>query len=95
MYKRQGQVESFETDLVAHGFDAPVHATFIRAPVVVGTGPDVQVLASLPESAGGGIVAVAQGNLLATAFHPEVSGDTRFHEMLLARIRGREVGGGR
>ena len=90
-----GQVESFETDLVAHGFDAPVHATFIRAPVVVETGPDVQVLASLPESAGGGIVAVAQGNLLATAFHPEVSGDTRFHEMLLARIRGREVGGGR
>ena len=53
------------------------------------------MLASLPESAGGGIVAVAQGNLLATAFHPEVSGDTRFHEMLLARIRGREVGGGR
>lgn len=79
------QVDSFETDLDVVGLDGPaVHAVFIRAPQVVQVGPDVQVLASvaLPGS-GDTIVAVRQGALLATAFHPEVSGDDRFHRVLV------------
>ncbi len=79
-----GQVESFETDLSVTGFDAPVHAAFIRAPLVVHVGERARALASLP---GGEIVAVTQGNLLGTAFHPEVSGETRFHELFLERVR--------
>ncbi|MBG0718264.1 pyridoxal 5'-phosphate synthase glutaminase subunit PdxT [Microbacterium paulum] len=94
-----GQIESFETDLVAPGseprFDPPVHAAFIRAPLVVEASAAVRVLATLPPAVGGGIVAVARGDLLATAFHPEVSGDTRFHELLLERIAERRVGGAR
>ena len=79
------QVDSFEADLPVTSLGvAPVHATFIRAPIVEQTGPDVEVLASLPD---GRIVAVAQGALLATSFHPEVSGETRFHEHFLARVR--------
>lgn len=74
------QVDSFETELAVAGFDDPVSATFIRAPQVVETGPDVEVLASLPD---GAIVAVRQGALLGTAFHPEMSGETRFHALLL------------
>jgi 5'-phosphate synthase pdxT subunit len=94
-----GQIESFETDLVAPEseprFDPPVHAAFIRAPLVVEASAAVRVLATLPPTVGGGIVAVAQGDLLATAFHPEVSGDTRFHELLLERIAERRVGSAR
>ena len=79
------QVDSFETDLDVDGFDgAPVHATFIRAPLVTQVGARATALASLPD---GGVVAVEQGNLLATAFHPEVSGETRFHERFLHRVR--------
>lgn len=74
------QVDSFETELAVAGFDEPVSATFIRAPRVVETGPDVEVLASLPD---GAVVAVRQGALLGTAFHPEMSGETRFHALLL------------
>ena len=79
-----GQVESFETDITVAGFDGPVHAAFIRAPLVVEVGPAARALATLP---GGGVVAVRQGNLVATAFHPEVSGETRFHELFLQLVR--------
>lgn len=79
-----GQVESFETDLEVAGFDGPVHAAFIRAPLVTEVGPSAQSLAALPD---GGVVAVRQGNLLGTAFHPEVSGETRFHELFLRMVR--------
>lgn len=79
-----GQVESFETDLAVAGFDAPVHAAFIRAPLVTELGAEATALATLPD---GGVVAVRQGNLLGTAFHPEVSGETRFHELFLGLVR--------
>ncbi|APF33535.1 pyridoxal 5'-phosphate synthase glutaminase subunit PdxT [Microbacterium paludicola] len=79
-----GQTESFETALAVAGWDAPVRAAFIRAPLVTELGPGVRPLATLPE---GGVVAVEQGRLLATAFHPEVSGERRFHERFLARVR--------
>ncbi|MFH8249860.1 pyridoxal 5'-phosphate synthase glutaminase subunit PdxT [Microbacterium sp. B2969] len=79
------QVDSFETDLAVDGFDGgPVHATFIRAPLVTEVGERATVLAALPD---GGVVAVEQGSLLATAFHPEVSGEVRFHERFLDRVR--------
>lgn len=80
------QIDSFETQLEVAGFDTPVSATFIRAPRVAQTGPDVDVLASLPD---GAIVAVRQGALLGTAFHPEMSGETRFHQLLLDLIAAR------
>ena len=83
-----GQAESFETDLRVDGWEAPVHAAFIRAPLVTRTGERARVLAALPD---GGVVAVEQGRLLATSFHPEVTGDVRFHERLLAHVR--DVGG--
>ena len=57
---------------------------FIRAPIVEQTGPAVDVLAELPDRR---IVAVQRGALLATSFHPEVSGETRFHERFLARVK--------
>ncbi|RLK49163.1 pyridoxal 5'-phosphate synthase glutaminase subunit PdxT [Microbacterium telephonicum] len=79
-----GQVESFETELAVDGFATPVHAAFIRAPLVTAVGPRAQPLASLPD---GRVVAVAQGNLLGTAFHPEVSGESRFHARFLDLVR--------
>jgi 5'-phosphate synthase pdxT subunit len=79
-----GQVESFETDLDVDGFDAPVRAAFIRAPLVTRVGPRARPLAALAD---GRVVAVEQGTLLGTAFHPEVSGETRFHERFLAHVR--------
>lgn len=79
-----GQIESFETLLDVPALaDTPVAAAFIRAPVVVETGPGVRVLAEL---AGERPVAVEQGKLLATAFHPEVTGETRFHRHFLGMI---------
>jgi 5'-phosphate synthase pdxT subunit len=81
------QTQSFETDLPVPVLgDPPVHAVFIRAPVVVETGPDATALASLPD---GRIVAVEQGNLLGIAFHPESTGETRFHARFLDRVRSR------
>jgi len=79
------QVDSFETDLEVVGLPGPpLHAVFIRAPQVVEVGPDVEVLARVGvPGAGDTIVAVRQGVLLATAFHPEVSGDDRFHRVLV------------
>ncbi|MFS0793859.1 pyridoxal 5'-phosphate synthase glutaminase subunit PdxT [Microbacterium sp. 1P10AE] len=81
------QTQSFETDLPVPVLgDPPVHAVFIRAPVVVETGPDATALASLPD---GRVVAVEQGNLLGIAFHPESTGETRFHARFLGRVRSR------
>ena len=86
------QVDSFETTVRMAGLPGPaVRAVFIRAPRVVQAGPGVQVLATLAvPGAGDTIVAVRQGALLATAFHPEVSGDDRVRRALvdLAREAG-------
>ncbi|MGY5765014.1 pyridoxal 5'-phosphate synthase glutaminase subunit PdxT [Brachybacterium sp. DNPG3] len=84
-----GQVESFETDLevldpLIAGPDAPpVRAAFIRAPVIEEVGPAATVLATLPD---GRAVAAAQGNLLGTSFHPEVTGEPRLHRRFLAMV---------
>jgi len=79
------QVDSFETDLDVPVLGAdPVHAVFIRAPVVESVGDGVRVLATLDD---GRMVAVEQGNLLGTSFHPEVTGETRFHEYFLDKVR--------
>jgi len=74
------QVDSFEADLEVEGLEGPVHGVFIRAPRVQRAGPGVEVLASVD----GQPVMVRQGNLLATAFHPELTGDLRVHRLLLA-----------
>lgn len=75
------QVDSFEADLDVRGMDGePFHAVFIRAPRIERLGPDVEVLASLDD---GSVVAAREGRLLATSFHPELTGDRRFHELFL------------
>jgi 5'-phosphate synthase pdxT subunit len=80
-----GQVESFETELAVPVLgDPPVHAVFIRAPLVLSVGDGVEPLATLDD---GRIVAVRQGPLLGTSFHPEMTGETRFHELFLAAVR--------
>lgn len=74
------QLESFEADLdVPVLGDRPVHAVFIRAPIVERVGEGVDVLARLDD---GAVVAVRRGNVIATAFHPELSGETRFHRLV-------------
>ena len=79
------QIDSFEQDLEIEGFGpAPFHAVFIRAPVITRVGRKVEVLASLPD---GSPVAVQEGQLLATAFHPELTKDTRFHRHFLSIIQ--------
>ena len=78
------QVDSFEGDVAFAGFDDPVRAVFIRAPWVERAGDEVQVLAS----AAGHAVAVRQGPMLATAFHPEVTGDRRVHRLFVDIVRG-------
>ena len=76
------QVDSFESELDVKGLDAPVHAVFIRAPWVEAVGAEVEVLAE----AEGHPVAVRQGHLLATSFHPEVDGDGRIHRLFLEQV---------
>jgi 5'-phosphate synthase pdxT subunit len=76
------QVDSFEQDVEFEGLDGPVHAVFIRAPWVERVGPGVQVLAS----AAGHPVAVRQGRVLATSFHPEMTGDRRVHKLFVASL---------
>ncbi len=74
------QLDSFEEDLEVPVLgDQPVHAVFIRAPVIERVGPEVDVLARLDD---GRPVAVRQRNVIATAFHPELAGETRFHHLL-------------
>ncbi len=77
------QVDSFESELPLAGLDEPVHAVFIRAPWVERTGDAVEVLAREP---GGHPVAVRQGHLLATSFHPELTGDARVHGLFVAGL---------
>jgi 5'-phosphate synthase pdxT subunit len=79
------QVDSFEGDIAFVGLADPVRAVFIRAPWVERTGDGVEVLAR----AAGHIVAVRQGPVLATAFHPEMTGDRRVHQMFVDIVRGR------
>jgi 5'-phosphate synthase pdxT subunit len=79
------QNDSFETDLDIPQLGEPaVHAVFIRAPVVEAVGQRATVLAALPD---GRVVAVEQGNLLGTSFHPEMTGEHRFHARFLDRVR--------
>ncbi len=74
------QSESFEADInVPVLGDRPVHAIFIRAPIVERVGPGVDVLAQLDD---GRVVAVRRGAVIATAFHPELAGETRFHRLV-------------
>jgi 5'-phosphate synthase pdxT subunit len=88
------QVDSFEGDVSFVGLDDPVHAVFIRAPWVEDAGAEVEVLARIddavagevPAGAAGRIVAVRQGSLMATSFHPEVDGDGRIHRLFLDLI---------
>jgi len=78
------QLDSFEADLEIPSLgDEPLHAVFIRAPVVSEVGPDVEVLARDPD---GRPIAVRQGRILATAFHPELTGDRRLHRLLLEMV---------
>ena len=79
------QLDSFESDLAVPVLGAqPFHAVFIRAPLIARAGPKVDVLAKLDD---GTIVAAQQGRLLATSFHPELTGDRRFHEHFLSLAR--------
>ena len=79
------QTDSFEVDLAVPAIgDPPLHAVFIRAPVVERVGESVTTLAALDD---GRVVAVEQGNLLGTSFHPEMTEDHRFHQYFLNKVR--------
>jgi pyridoxal 5'-phosphate synthase pdxT subunit len=82
------QVDSFEADLLLRGV-GEVHGVFIRAPWVEQTGAGVEVLATVPEGApaAGKVVAVRQGPLLATSFHPELTGDGRVHALFVDMVK--------
>jgi 5'-phosphate synthase pdxT subunit len=85
------QVDSFETRLTLHGV-GELPAVFIRAPWVEGVAAHVQVLGIVPAPAGPGrIVAVRQGNLLATAFHPELTGDPQIHRYFVDLVRASAI----
>lgn len=78
------QVDSFETDLEVPALGpAPLHAVFIRAPLIEGVGPGVEVLASL----GGRPVLARQGNMLVSAFHPELTADARVHRYFVEMLK--------
>jgi len=82
------QVDSFESDITLAGIeDPPFRAVFIRAPWVEETGGQVEVLGTDPAT--GRIVAVRQGPLLATSFHPELTGDVRVHRLFADMVRER------
>lgn len=82
------QVDSHETDLEVAGVaGGPVRAVFIRAPWVEQAGPDVEVLASIEAKGESRPVVVRQGHLLATSFHPEVTGDHRVHALFVEMVR--------
>lgn len=78
------QVDSFEVDLAFADFDHPFRGVFIRAPWIEGEGDGVEVLASHE----GHTVAARQGRLLATAFHPELTGDPRIHRFFVEQVVG-------
>ncbi|MEM2924170.1 MAG: pyridoxal 5'-phosphate synthase glutaminase subunit PdxT [Methanocellales archaeon] len=77
------QRESFEVELEIKGFDEPFHAVFIRAPAIIKAGEGVEVLARYRDF----IVAARQGNLLALAFHPELTNDLRLHHYFLSFLK--------
>jgi 5'-phosphate synthase pdxT subunit len=80
------QVDSFEMDLHITAIGEPAFpAVFIRAPLVASVGPSVEVVASIPSD--GTIVAVRQGNTMATSFHPELTDDTRIHQLFIDIVR--------
>jgi 5'-phosphate synthase pdxT subunit len=88
-------VDSFEVDLVVPALEAcglqgdrPFRGVFIRAPAVEAVGEGVEVLAALGD---GSVVAVRQGNCLATAFHPELTDDARFHRYFVEMIESKEA----
>jgi pyridoxal 5'-phosphate synthase pdxT subunit len=87
------QVDSFEAGVAIDGVDGPpFHAVFIRAPWVERVGPGVEVLGTVADGpAAGRIVAVRQGQLLATAFHPELTGDLRVHRLFVELVRSRRA----
>jgi 5'-phosphate synthase pdxT subunit len=76
------QIDSFEADLPVAGLDSPLHAVFIRAPLVERVGPTVEVLARVE----GRPVCCRQGPVMVSSFHPELSADTRLHELFLASV---------
>jgi pyridoxal 5'-phosphate synthase pdxT subunit len=76
------QVRSFEADVTLTGFDDPIHAVFIRAPWIAEYGPTVEPIGSVE----GHIIAARCGAILAVAFHPELSGETRLHQWLLDQV---------
>jgi 5'-phosphate synthase pdxT subunit len=79
------QVDSFESDLRVEGLSDPMRAVFIRAPWIHKVGADVDVLATVDDPHGGGThpVVVRQDRILATSFHPELTGDDRLHRMMI------------
>ncbi len=89
------QVESFESDLDVPAIgDLPFHGVFIRAPVVQSVGPDVEVLATATDGfSAASPVAVRQENVMATSFHPELTGDDRLHRYFLDIVRSAASGG--
>ena len=81
------QRDSFEVDLQVAGWDSPSPAVFIRAPAIVETGPGVEILAEWTDPDGRAVqVAVRQGHILGTAFHPELSPDLRWHRLFLHMV---------
>jgi 5'-phosphate synthase pdxT subunit len=85
------QVDSFETDLDIAGIEGePVRAIFIRAPLILSTGPGVQVLAALDD---GRVVAAKEGHLIVTSFHPELTNDVRLHEYFVSMAKKASEGG--
>jgi pyridoxal 5'-phosphate synthase pdxT subunit len=87
------QRESFEADLDVDGLDRPLHAVFIRAPIVERAGPEVEVLATVTMGSmtrDGGAhkpVVCRQGQVIVTSFHPELAGDPRLHQLFLQSVR--------
>ena len=84
------QVDSFEADLAVDGLlGPPLHAVFIRAPWVESVGPSATALGTVASGpAAGRIVAIRQRHLLATSFHPELTGDLRVHEYFCGMVKG-------
>ena len=85
------QRDSFEAELDVAGMDSPVHAVFIRAPVVERSGPSVEVLATV-EVPGEGRrpVVCRQGRVLVSSFHPELAGDARLHELFVGLVQSKQ-----
>lgn len=77
------QLDSFEADLSFTGISDPIHAAFIRAPIVESVGSEVEVLSTLED---GRIVGVRQGHLIGISFHPEVTGENRIHKLFVESI---------